>query len=185
MSGPDNNLDKALNTNLLVTRIIVGAMSAGVVVALGVFTALRLTGDNPPSQPMLGFIGLALAAAALVGVAVVPNIIARTWERQVARGGSWPPRRPGPEGKLTADEETTFRWWALYQSALIIRCALLEGAAFFQAIAFLIEGNLFSIGVGLALLAVLLYQWPNRGRVDRWVEARREAVERLQRGELP
>jgi hypothetical protein len=186
MSEPGGNLDRALNTELLCARIIVRFFATVAVLNLGFFTVLRETGGKPPSQPMMGIVGVALATAALGAAAVIPNVMARGLQRVFARSS-----RPSPPlqlrwvGKLTADEGAVLGWWGVYEVNLTLRCAFLLGAALFQARAFLFEGNLFSIGVGLALLAVLLYQWPNRERVNRWVEARREAVERLQRGESP
>jgi Na+/melibiose symporter-like transporter len=184
MSEPNGKLESVLSTNLLITRIIVGTLASVVILFLGIFPAPRMTEGKPPAQPVIVIVGLTVAAVALAAFAVAQNVVTRMLERQVA-GGAWSSPWSGPEGKFTADEGATFRWWVLYLTALIARCALLAGAALSQVVAYFIEGNLFSLGLGFGLLAVLLYQWPNRERVDRWVEARREAVERLQRGEIP
>jgi hypothetical protein len=183
MSEPKGKLESVLSTNLLITRIIVGTLASVVILFLGIFPAPRMTEGKPPAQPMIAIVGLAVATVALAAVAVAPNVAARMVERQVA-GGAWSSPWSGPDGKFTTDEGTTFRWWMLYLTALIARCALLGGAALLQVVAY-IEGNLFSLGLGFGLLAVLLCQWPTRERVNCWVEARREAVEQLRRGEIP
>jgi hypothetical protein len=185
MSEPNRNLENALNTNLLTARIIVGMLATFVILTLGAFTALGETWDKPLSKPRIGIVGpLAVAGVALAVVVVVPKVAVPMVERRVARS-AWSLPWWGPEGKFTGDASMTFRWWVLYLLVLSNRCALLGGAAGLQVVAYFTDRSLFSLGLGLGLLAVLLYQWPSRERVDRWVEARREAVERLQRGESP
>jgi hypothetical protein len=53
---------------------------------------------------------------------------------------------------------------------MIIGMALLEGAAFYQAIAYYVEGQPLALGLGCLLLLGLIVQFPTRSRVERWLE---------------
>lgn len=192
MNDPGSNLEESLKKNLLVIRIVTGALIAGVVTLLAIVLFIRQTNPQPPRQPVVGLVGVVFAAVALVVAAIVPGFIRRSWERQVA-GGMWPavpqrggaaPLPPTPVEKVSPDDETN-RWWGLYLTTHIVRCAILEGAAFLQGVAYLVEGNLFSLALGIGLLIVLAMQWPRREPIDRWVEARREAVEQIRAGQVP
>jgi hypothetical protein len=138
------------------------------------------------SQPLFGILGL-LSLGALALATVLPNVAVRLWERRFA-DGSWPGQLDKSLStlllRLTDEEKKVFWWWHLYQLILMFRGSLVTIAAFFQSVVYFNEGNLFSLGVAFALLVVLLFQWPNRERIDRWVEARWQAVDRLRRGKV-
>jgi hypothetical protein len=167
---------------------MVGVMIAHVVVSLGMFIWLRETLGRRQlySQSVFGILGL-LSIGALALAAIIPNVGVRLWERRFA-GGSWPGQLdktlPMRLLRLTDEEKKVFWWWHLYQLMLIVRSVPVALAAFLQSVVYVNEGNLFSLGVALALLVVLVYQWPDRERIDRWVEARWQGVDRLRRGEV-
>ena len=46
------------------------------------------------------------------------------------------------------------RWWVLYQTRMLIRAAPVEGAAFLNLIAYLVEGQSPARFVGIALIAL-------------------------------
>ena len=58
----------------------------------------------------------------------------------------------------------------LYQTQLIVGAALLEGAAFFAGIAFMLERDPIAAGMALVLLAVLAARFPTRDRIEAWLE---------------
>jgi len=53
----------------------------------------------------------------------------------------------------------------LYQSNLIIRCAVIEGATFANVMMYFISGSIFNIGMVLLGIAMLGLQFPFFGRV--------------------
>jgi hypothetical protein len=66
-----------------------------------------------------------------------------------------------------------------YQSALIIRSALLEGAAFFCLVAYMLEHNALSLaGAGMMLL-FMLFGFPTRSKVEEAIETERTTIEQL------
>jgi hypothetical protein len=153
---------------LRVMRIVHGALCLGVVIFAVVVVLARmdvvpLGGAAqllPPAVPLVSYIGVAFAGIIFAVFLILPGILESAWRKQVGRPGS--------------DGGAPDQWWALYQTRLIMRSALLEGAAFFQLIAYLIEGQPWSLGVGLGLLVVLLTQFPTRGGVEWWVESQRD-----------
>src|SRR5262245_10085241 len=109
---------------LLVMRIIHGALCFGTVSTAVILVAIANPGP-PPVPPMLTWFGVAFAVFCLLQSLVVPYFIDSARRRRVAAGQS-------------ADDPDS--WWTAYQTRLIIALALLEGAAFFQPVAYLLEG---------------------------------------------
>ncbi|QDU58415.1 hypothetical protein [Aeoliella mucimassa] len=59
-----------------------------------------------------------------------------------------------------------------YQSTLIVGCALFEGAAFFNLIAYMLEGQLYSLVIAALLMLCILSRFPTVAKVEEWLEAR-------------
>src|SRR5262249_15847899 len=121
----------------------------------------------------ISYVGIAFAAGVLLLVGLLTSLMETGWRRQIARG-NWPvlDSRAG-EGQPSDD---VWRWWTLYQTRMLIRAAPVEGAAFLNLIAFLVEGQAFSLGIALGLLLVLILQFPTRDGVERWIETQRERI---------
>jgi hypothetical protein len=155
-------------------RIILVALCLGVLGFLAVALVVRSNQVNPPppAVPLISYVGIAFAAGMLLLVWVVPAFFEAAWRRQIARG-SWPvDSRTG--GGPPPDEVS--RWWALYQTRMLIRAAPVESAAFLNLIAYLVEGQAFSLGIAVGLLLVLVSQFPTREGVERWIDAQRDRV---------
>ena len=58
---------------------------------------------------------------------------------------------------------------------MIVGLALLEGAAFFNIIAYMIAGHIWSLGIVAGLVVIMLLSFPTRGRVAFWIEDRMQA----------
>jgi hypothetical protein len=191
MNDAPGSLDDKLRGMLLTMRIVVGVLIAGSTVFLGFAIVRRSMAPQPPRDPVIALVGVAFAVGAPIAAAIVPNLVRRQWERQVA-AGMWPgsaasqygPAVPATPVEEVEPDQETMRWWGVHQTVLILRCGLLEGAAFLQGLAYLVEGNLFSLPLGFAMIGLILMQWPTRERLDRWVEARREAVDQIRGGAL-
>lgn len=75
--------------------------------------------------------------------------------------------------------ETFEQKTAKYQSGLIIRCALIEGGAFLNIVAFMLSGNLiFMVFAGISLLALLSCK-PSKAKVVADLELSFPDTERL------
>jgi hypothetical protein len=127
----------------------------------------------PPGVPLLTFVGLGLAAFLAVGSVALPLVLQASWRRS-SRQDPQAARTDPRTGRALAPEEV---WWLRYQTRLLVQAALLEGATFFQLIAYRIEGLPVSLGVAAGLFLCLLMLFPTRAGVERWVAAQRDLAE--------
>jgi hypothetical protein len=146
---------------LRIMRIIHGAMCLGVIVILIVALVLRGRGGTapPPDLPIVSYFGIVFAVIQVVLSFVLPNVQDANMRKGMARG----------EGPKDAD----LPLWGRYQIRLIIRSTLLESAAFLQAIAYIIEGQAFSIALALVLLMLLVLLRPTGDGVETWIQSQR------------
>lgn len=169
MSGPDRS--EALAARLRTMRIILAALCVGVASLAGVMLWLRVAAPPPPPPPvpLLTFVGLGFAAFMAVGSVVLPLFAQAAWRRRHRQENQATPtgHPPGTEAA----------WWARYQTRLVLQAALLEGATFYQLIAYRIEGLPVSLAVAAGLFLCLLMLFPTRDGVERWVAAQRDLVE--------
>ena len=86
---------------------------------------------------------------------VIPPIIVSNAARQMQSGGR---------------QLTEQNYLALFQTQMIIRFAMLEGAIFMN----LVLDHQFSLPVAAALLVNMILQFPTPGRIDNWVRNRME-----------
>jgi hypothetical protein len=152
MSFPEDSPVPA--ARLRAMQIIAGTLILGLAITLTVFVVLRALGNPqpPPQVPILTYVGVGLALIAVIAHFIVPRSILAPAD---------PERSPGSR-ELSG--------LALYQTRMIIGMALLEGAAFYQGIAYYLEGQPLALGLGCLLLLGLIVQFPTRGRVERWLE---------------
>lgn len=165
----DPQEDGSLDQRVLVMQIIMAALAMGVVSFMGIAIFIRFSQQQaPPEMPVLTYIALGYTPIALLLQAILPGMMAGARTQT-------PERLEGLAGK--GDEVPAVgSLCARYQALLIISLAIIEGAAFLALIAYLIDGNLLTLGAAVVLLAVLLAKFPTLGRVERWIEERREAM---------
>jgi hypothetical protein len=157
-------------------RFVHIALCLGVVIMAVVLVLVRDPNRPVPSVPLVSYVGWGFAALAVVMAWVLPGILEKGWRRGVLQGRN--PLSPGVP--LPTDP---VRLWAMfYQTRLIIRCALLEGATFFQLIAWFIEGQAPSLGVAAFLFLLLAGQFPTEERVTAWTQGQQELLEQERQG---
>jgi len=86
-------------------------------------------------------------------------------------------REEPPAGKPLDPASTTGKLVQLFQSQLIIGAALLEGAAFFAGIAYMLERSPLALATAIVLLIALAARFPTSGRVHAWFDRQRELIE--------
>lgn len=166
-------------------QIIVGALAGGVVMFF--VAVLAITSGNPPKPPdtpMLSYMALAAAPAAILVAMFFPGFVLRS-QRQAMLAGQ-PTLQAGSTGgrPLPEAEQKLMPFVGGYQTALIIRSAILEGAAFFCLVAYMIEGQTWSlVGAGVLLLFILTGV-PTRSRIEDAVERERRAIEELRQMQM-
>ncbi len=74
--------------------------------------------------------------------------------------------------KLTAIREKTdvITKISEYHAALIIRWALLEGAAFFSIVSYLLTGNYILLGIAVVIITIFILIMPSRVRLETDIE---------------
>ena len=109
------------------------------------------------------YVAAALALACAVASALLPNLVAS----QAIRLQKLEPALEGA-GRLddTFDDHLLSQLLAIYQTRLVIACALLEGAAFFNLVAYFIEGQTLNLIVTGVLLVMMAMRFPTTGTVE-------------------
>ena len=164
----DPSLPDPYALRLRVMRILHAALCLGVLFFLVIVLALGPLIRPPPDVPLISYLiaGFAVVSCALAWF--MPNVGTASARRQ----------------QIGTDQPGSGRdhWWMVYQTRLILRCAPLEGGAFAQFIAYLLEGQPFSLGLGVALFLLLALQFPTRERVERWVEVQEDLAQQARWG---
>ena len=145
-------------------QIVVFAMMAGVVA----FSIVALLMGKPADgTPLLTYVAAGATAAAIVTRLVVPRIYISHAVERLAAPTDLAARGEGPTEQQLAN---------VFSTATILGVALLEGAAFFNLVAYLLEAQLLSLLiVGMLLLAMGLH-FPLLGSVTAWVRQREREI---------
>jgi hypothetical protein len=146
--------------NVRSMQIIVGALTLGVLMFAGLDAALWASGSVPkgPGSGIISYTALAVGVAVLLVHAVMMTTQARAIRRRLADANLTPVALAG-----------------LYAVRLIVGAALLEGAAFYFLVAFLLDGLAWTFAGGLVFAVLIpILHFPTRDRVGRWIEAQRQ-----------
>jgi len=154
---------------LLKTQIIMASLVGGCVFFLAVVLSIRLRGGAAPAGPgpLLAYVAVGFAVMALVARAVVPTVLVRAGLRRLAARQT---EASDPAGAVAA-------LWRLFSTRTIVCGAILEGAAFFALVAYLVEGAAIALAVALLLIAALALHFPTRSGTARWIQRQRESLE--------
>lgn len=163
-------LDQAVK----VMRLIIVALTMGVVM-FGVITLFLQVADRGGRPILIAWIAAGFAVVNLLMRQVMGTVLSASARKQIAAGTWQPPQKNSvrvPENATHAD-----RLLMSFQTRLIVRAALLEGAAFFNLIAFMIERQTWSFGIAGALAAINLSTFPSRDSVLYWIRQQLELME--------
>jgi preprotein translocase subunit SecY len=166
----DQDLPDARNP-FLAMQIIAFALIQGVVVFGIVAVVMGL--NREPGDPFITYIAAGFGALMIVMRLVVPPIIANSMVGRLCRETSGL-NEPGQR-----DDERRRQLTAIYQSTMIIGMAFLEGAAFFNLVAYLSEVSPISLVVAGILLALMALAFPSRSRVETWIDDQMRMLQTL------
>lgn len=137
-----------------VGQIITGVMIVSLLFFAGI--AFSMGQGKPSGDPFLAYFAIAVSALFVILSFIVPGIAARqTIQRQNAD---------------TSDN----KYYATFQTELIIRLALLEGPGFLCGIAYIATRIWWTLGLMLVLSALMAASFPTKGRLENWIRQRRE-----------
>lgn len=159
-----SEFDAWFRPRLLTLRIICLALAFGAVSVTAVMIFLRTRQPAPGEGMILTIVAGAMLVSNGMMALVLPRVVIEQNLRAVARSS----------GDLRQ------RIFDVYQTAKIIRLALVEAVAFLSAIAFLMEGQLAALGIGLAAIAIMALQMPTEVGTLAWMERAASRVQELQ-----
>jgi hypothetical protein len=169
---PAFSSDGILQRVVRVEQIIVGALAFGLVNFLLI---VLLVPGQPQPQPLLSALAVGSTVMAIVARMIVPALVVAGMRRGIA-AGTWPPQGgnlpPGVPETNNAD-----RLLSVHQTKTVIEGALLEAAAFFVLVVYLMTRESWLLGIAAVLLAWLVFSMPTRERNEQWVEQQLELLE--------
>ncbi len=177
MDTPEDNLPKQ---NLLVMQIIAGALLAGVLVFLAIVFSIVFTrnglGVAPAADlPIISIVAIIVLVVQIPLAFLVPGMLTRSMLQKIA-SGTWQLPAGANADAFNSDASKLL---GLRQSTMIIGLALLEGAAFFGCIAYLLEARPFVLSVALIALFLMAACFPTEPRVRAWLARQTDQLERL------
>ncbi len=156
-----------LDSHLRVIRIIAGALIAGVLLFAGI-VLLLVHGSGEPVQPRGQLISLIMAG--LVAVELVPFALVATMIRVDSPAIQQSLQRQRATSPPVDPDQLHL---AVYQIRMIIRYAILEGGAFANLVAYMLERNWWSLAIVGGLVFLMLTMFPTRTRLEHWLETQR------------
>lgn len=172
MSQSRESWETEIGKAVRVGQIIVSAVTAGPLVFLAIAVGLRVSqqtlSDQNPS--VFTWLSLGFAAAAVLMRMIVPALVFAAARRRIAENTFSPPASQSPFTDLVAQTGDAGLLWMARITKTILAVAILEGAAFFAIIAFMIEGSLLTVVVALLLTFAILLHMPTQDRVACWID---------------
>jgi hypothetical protein len=178
MSDPEDVLPKQ---NLVVMQILAGALLSGVAIFLAIVLIIVHGRNNgaglaPPGDlPIISIVAVLFFVLQGPLAFIVPGIMTGNGLRKIASGKWQSPTESNPSGFATDSSKLL----ALRQSTLIVRLALLESAAFFGCVAFLLEGQLFVLSAVFVALFLMLASFPTYYRIRYWLQLQTDQLTQL------
>lgn len=166
-----------LSKVLIPLRVIVAALALGPTIFLAIVLAIGPMAVA--GQTLITWIALAFAAVAVVLRFVVPQFAVRAACGRICRRettinnlAQMPVmatliQQVGDAGQLVA----------VFYTRTILAAALIEGAAFFLIIAYLIEGSPWALGAAIAMIVAIALHIPMTGYTAGWIADQLRQIE--------
>lgn len=148
MSTDDRDLMSAVRQ----MQILAGALIAAVTTFGGIALAVGGLPVAANGLPMISTVGAAFTALQIILVLVLPPILRQRAIQSSASGDAWV---------------------AAYRSGMMFAFALLEGAAFFNLVAYITEKQWWSLAIVGGLLLMMLARFPTYSKLSQWIETQR------------
>ncbi len=158
-------------------QLIVGSLASGVVIFL-VIVVVIMQAPLRPFDPQ-AVVSLTMAAFALTcipGRLFVPGLIVNAGCQKIALG-LWPPLSRQSHSPLPDTEEGPLM--QLFLTKTIIGAAILEGGALGNLVAYMIEGQIYSLALAVLGIIGILAAFPTRRILDEWLERHMRRVQEM------
>ena len=146
-------------------QIISFALMLSVIIFAGITLFLRLRpGAQPPAaNPMFAYVAVAAVVMAIGMRSMLMSIVAQGVIKQRLK-------------TKRLDELEPIDLYPAYLIQMIVGAAQIEGAAFFVLVSYMLDGQLWSMGLVVALLAMMAVSFPSMERVDAWADDQLRAL---------
>lgn len=141
-------------------QIICAAMMFGVIVFGVIAVAVRrqqAPGAEVEGAVLIAYLAAGFGVLMVVMRSIVPGQVVRTNIQQLVKT-----RR--------LEDLQRKDLYPSYQTRMIVACALLESAGFFNLIAYIMAGQLWSIGIVAVLLVLMAMAFPTSDSVENWAD---------------
>ena len=174
---PRSTDDSQLGPRVRTMQIVVVAMLVGCASALVILASIPNARPARPANaaPLVTYIGLGFAVLTAALSFVMPVAIVAGARTRIANGTFGDPR-------VVVPSDDTGKLLGVYQTALIIWSALLEGPTFFLAIAYYLEGQIPSLVAGGVLTGLLAARFPTPARVTAWLDRQLGLIDQARHG---
>jgi hypothetical protein len=158
-------------------QVVLLALIAGVVS----FTAYCLVSGPVQANPQLGRDSLPIISIVAAAMFVTNTVLSFILPGVIAQGAL-----TALAGDSTIDvdsdedaDEMQMRLLQSRQTGLIVAAALLEAAAFTAALAYLLEGQTWPLGIVAGAVLLMLIHFPGEGRLRAWLDSQQERLRGL------
>lgn len=140
--------------------IIAAGLIGGVVTFAIVATTMAPPAPNEPDIFSLVLAGV--GAFTFLASFVIPGLVTGAMLQQLQQKGT------------AGDEQQLLQ---VYQTRMIMRLAMLEGGAFANLVAYMTQGQQWSLIIVAWLVATMLMFFPTPGRIDNWIRQQKELLQ--------
>jgi hypothetical protein len=142
-------------------QIVVGALALGVLNFTAVVLFLAISNHKGQAEPpLITYAAIGFAVLAAIAAFGIPLVLVGPLRQKAITNDA---------GKTKSSSTRALA--NVYFTLTIIRCAILEGAAFFCLISYMLERNPISMVAGSVLFVLLLLQFPTMSRVGDRIES--------------
>lgn len=152
------------------------------VVAFAAVAIVMGNGKQEGGNSLLWLIAAGFALIMLATRAVIGPVIINANRQRIAHGTWQAPHAEDGSTAFPADATDADRLLAVYQLVTIVQCALPEGAAFFNLIAYIVDHQVWSLAIVAVLMLWMSSPFPTRDGVANWIGRQLELIE-LERGQ--
>jgi len=166
-----------INRMLYTARIIFFGLFSGVVTFLAVVYLVLSSQPMLEGEPLVTYIATGVGMLSVVLALVVPRMLGDGIRNKLVRGEEY--QWPNPQWAPPEDVGEVGPLMAHAMLRMIVSVAILEGAAFFNIVAFVLERQTLSLIVTALLLFVMLLKFPKRSWLENWLHDEMRIIEEL------
>jgi hypothetical protein len=155
-------------------QVIVTLLASGVFAFAAAVTFLGA--QQPPAEPFLTYVAAGCAILAIVMWGVVPGILVSRGRQAIVAGQPLQLKTKPPGAEQAGDVGSLAN---VYLLRTIVAVAILRGGAFFNLVAYLLEGRVLSLIVAGILWVMILMHVPGSNKLADWTQSELATIEQL------